>query len=267
MKFKLLFLILFSFTIFTLNVILSVVLSDTVEITIGYETTTTTTTTISGVTTTTPSGSPSGPGGTTTTIKIPEKIEPGAVLIYSLPASYELYQNETGSFVIKVINNGTKILHSINVGVSGIPINSYSVSPDSVVFLELGKSTAFTFSINPQNITPNTYTATVTIVSNETYETTHLILKINPFTREIAEIIEKQEEFEKVTKPALISIKNLLIGAITTCSIIAAVMLILLKKNRCPLCGGKVEKEYEGDNFISYKCSKCTYYKDTVRKK
>lgn len=246
-----------------------IVYSASVEITIEYGTTTSTTTT-TGTTTTIEQGSPSGPGSsgsTTSTVKIPEKIVQGAILTYSMPASYDLYQNETGSFIIKVSNDGTKILHGIRIDVSGIPINSFSVSPNIVGFLETGKFTVFSFLINPQNLTSGTYPLTITISSDETYEIAYLSLKVDPFTRDVAEKIKKSEEFNEVTKPTLISIKSLLIGVVATCSIIAAVMLILLTRNRCPLCGGKVVKEYEGDNFISYKCSKCTYYKSTVRKK
>jgi hypothetical protein len=32
------------------------------------------------------------------------------------------------------------------------------------------------------------------------------------------------------------------------------------------MCGGKLEKEYEGENFIRYKCSEYGHYKVKLRK-
>jgi len=261
MRFKELILVLSLFI--TLIVFMPTILSDNVEITIEYGTTTTT---MPGATTTT-TQSRDGDGSGDTTITLPENILPEAVLTYSMPDSYELYQNETGFLVIKVKNNGTISLHDIRIGVTGIPTHSYSISPSSVDLLEVDKSTLFYFSIDPQNITAKTYLLTIMIASNETYETTYLTLKINPFTREIGEKIEEQEEFEEVTKPALISINSILIGVILSSSIVAIIMLMRLKVNRCPLCGGEVIKDYEGENFISYKCSQCTYYSTKMRKK
>ena len=44
-------------------------------------------------------------------------------------------------------------------------------------------------------------------------------------------------------------------------------MLVLFKKKRCPLCGAKLVKDYEGKNYISFKCSKCKYYNYKIKKK
>jgi len=248
------------------------VLSDTVEIEIEYGDTTTsttvTTTTVSDTTTTTTEegdgGGNGGVGGDE--ITRPEEIVPGAVLTYSMPGSYKIYQNETGSFSIKVKNEGTIIFHDIRIGISGIPSYSYSVSPNRVGVLTSDESTDFYVSINPQNITPGTYSVGIEIVSDETYATSSLSLEVKEYTREIEKIIEDQEKIESEVKPLFISMKFVFIGVFASVTIMAAIILENYRRKRCPLCGGKIEKEYEGVNFISYKCSKCNYYKAKVKK-
>lgn len=257
--------------VFTLSLFLiPLVLSDTVEIVIEYGDTTTTTiigtttTTVAGATTTTIAGGDGGGGGEE--ITLPEEIVQGSALTYSMPGSLKVYQNETGTFRIIVKNEGTIALHDIRIGISGIPRYSYSISPDRVGVLAPDDSTDFHVSLNPQNITPDTYVLDIKIVSDEIYETSSLTLDVKGYTKEVEEIIEEEERFEKEVKPFFISIKFVFVGIFAAVSIMAAIILENYRRNLCPLCGGKIIKEYVGENFTSYKCSKCDYYKTKVKK-
>ena len=68
-------------------------------------------------------------------------------------------------------------------------------------------------------------------------------------------------------EPIIGSIIILLIVVIIISISILIVMLVLFKKKRCPLCGAKLVKDYEGKNYISFKCSKCKYYNYKIKKK
>jgi len=241
-----------------------IVLSDVVEITIEYGTSTTTTVGPGVTTTATGDG---GGGDVTTTVQLPGEVVKGAGLTYSMPKNYKVYQNETGFIAIRVTNVGTTKLHNIRVGIFGIPARSFSISPKSVDVLGVGGTTTFNLLIYPQNLTSKTYTITVTVASDETFKTGYSTLQVSEFTRDIEKVLEEQEEFEKEVKPTLISFEAVLIGVIVTSSIVAGIMLKRLLVKRCPLCGGEVVKEFEGENFISYKCSKCAYYTTAVKKK
>jgi hypothetical protein len=193
--------------------ILPVVLSDIVEITIEYETTTT----IPGATTTTPTGdggSGGGDGGagiTTTTI---ETIAEDIMLTYSMPEYLKIYQNETGVFNIKVNNEGTLPLNNVFITISGIPSDSYSISPSTISTLEPGKSSSFSVSINPEKLTIGTHTLTIKITSDEKYETAALSLDLKAYTRDVAEEIEEREEVEEEIEKRRLAWSTLLITMI-----------------------------------------------------
>lgn len=199
------------------------ILSDVIEITIEYETTTT----VPGATTTVEGGDGTGNGGNgdaTTTIPA-EDLVPGYSLTYSMPTSFDVYQDEIGTFTITIINQGTGTLNNIFIIVSGISEVSYSISPSNVATLESGISTQFSFSVNPEKITPDTYTLTFRIKSDETSETASLTLNVNEYTREVAEQIEEQEKQEQEIKKQSI-LKYLLIGSIVITCIVFIVYAI-----------------------------------------
>ena len=83
--------------------------------------------------------------------------------------------------------------------------------------------------------------------------------------RSVEKAIKEQEKFKEAS-PILDNIIFLFIVLIIGAIIIAAIMLFLLKVEHCPLCGGKIIKDYEGKNFVSYKCTKCKYYRHKMKK-
>jgi predicted RNA-binding Zn-ribbon protein involved in translation (DUF1610 family) len=241
-----------------LTFLLPLVLSDVVEIVIEYEETTSTTTT---ATTTTPTvegveGGAGAPSETTTTT-VPGEV--GAIITYEMPASFDVYQNETPIFTIKVNNMGTVTLHNISIHISGIPETSFSVDPSLVYSLEPGISTQFSISIESEKIDPGDYTLTISIISSEVSETTSLVLNVKEYAREIGEAIEEEKEFEEEVKPTFNVFKYLFVGVMIVACVILVIVLILYKTNRCPACGGRLKKEYESKNFVSFLCKKCGY--------
>ena len=74
-------------------------------------------------------GGGGGPGATTIP---PEELVTGYLLTYSMPASFDVFQNEAGMFNVEVNNEGTLPLHKIFITVSGIPSDSISINPDQI---------------------------------------------------------------------------------------------------------------------------------------
>ena len=170
---------------------LPTVVSDLVDITIEYETTTVgVTTTPAGVTTAPGGAGGDGGGVTTTTIEV---ITEEIMLTYSMPGYFEIYQNETGVFNIKVKNDGQLPLNNIFITISGIPGGSYSIDPSRINTLGSGDSSSFSVSIDPEGLTVGKHTLTVTITSDEKSETASLTLDVKSYTRKVAEEMERQE--------------------------------------------------------------------------
>jgi hypothetical protein len=215
------------------------IFSDTVEITIEYETTTTipgATTTLEITTTpsatTTPSGEDGGNGGggggTTTSI---EK----SVLTYSMPASLEIYQNETKEFMIKITNPSIVVLHNVTISITGILKNSYSLTPNLVGTLEANKSTYFTVSINTQDITHGLYTLHINISSKETFKETSMTLKVEEIipgitTTTITETLVPPEEKKNIESRVSIITSLIIVAVMIVVAMI--VIYVYLKKFR-----------------------------------
>jgi hypothetical protein len=102
---------------------------------------------------------------------------------------------------------------------SGVPEDSYSISPSNVEVLEVGQSNYFSITIDPKKINPDVYTLSVNIKSDETSELVKMTLNVKETTREIGEIIEKHEE----ATPALEATKNTLISIM----ILSGIILII----------------------------------------
>jgi len=125
-----------------------------------------------------------------------------------MPRSYDIYQNGDNTFVITVKNEGFITAHNVTILLSGIPEDSYSISPNLVDFLEKGQSNLFSVSVDPKKINPDVYSLSVTIKSDETSEHVVMNLNVKETTREIGEMIKKHEEVKPVAEVA----KNILIG-------------------------------------------------------
>jgi len=198
-------------------------------------------------------------------IETPTTTIPGATIGYSMPGSLNVYINENSTFTVKVSNTGTIALHNITMLMSGIPPQSFSIDSTQISILEPGNHVFFSVSIYTQNLSSQAYTLEITFRSDETSEVTSLPLNVKQLPKEVEETIQKQKEFEQI-KSRLTSIIYLFIGIIVASVVIIIVMLILFKAKRCPLCGSKIEKEYEGKNYVSYKCTKCKYYSLKIKK-
>jgi hypothetical protein len=216
------------------------------------------------MTTTTIESDESGNGDDTTTYS--DESLPEHLLAYTLPNSYTIYQNETGTFQIKVKNEGSSSLNNLKIDILGISDNSYSISPINLDYLSPNDFEIFTVTINPLNIIPGKYTLNIKILSDELEQITYSTLTIKEYTRKIGEMIEEQERIESEVKPVISFLRPILAGVIVTVIIVAAIMLQYIKNKTCPFCGGKVVKEYTGDNFTSYKCSNCAYYRTKIKK-
>lgn len=134
------------------------------------------------------------------------------IITFSMPRSFDVYQNEISNFIITVNNAGDEDLHNVVVHIIGIPEDSYSISPNSVDILREDESSYFSVHVNSENLNPETYTLTVIMESDETSETVNMFLNVKEYVRQIGQRIEEQEEFEQEKKPALESTKNILIG-------------------------------------------------------
>lgn len=181
---------------------------------------------------------PSGYGGGVPTI-IP--IE-NATLTYSMPASLNVYKNETKEFLIKVTNPGTKALHNITIVISGIPKDSFSLSPRLVDLLESNQSTYFTVLINAQKITLGSYTLTFNISSSETYEETTMTLKVEEkvevtTTIPITTTIPPEEEEKIEARVDTIKILLIVTGAIASTMIVVYLKLRKAKMAETPTTG------------------------------
>jgi len=142
-----------------------------------------------------------------------------AILTFSMPSSYDVYQDGDNTFVITVKNEGFVAAHNVTILLSGVPEDSYSISPSNVEVLEVGQSNYFSITIDPKKINPDVYTLSVNIKSDETSELVKMTLNVKETTREIGEIIEKHEE----ATPALEATKNTLISIM----ILSGIILII----------------------------------------
>ena len=131
-----------------------------------------------------------------------------AIITFSMPRSFDVYQDMGNEFTITVKNDGSTILHNIVVILSGIPENSYSISPHLLDNLNLGQSSTFSVSVYSQNITTGFHDLTVTMKSNETSETVKMTLNVKGYSKQTGETLKNTEE----SKPALEVTKNTLIG-------------------------------------------------------
>lgn len=145
-----------------------------------------------------------------------------AILTFSMPRSYDIYQNGDNIFVITVKNEGFVTAHNVTILLSGIPEDSYSISPNFVDVLEKGQSNLFSVSVDPKKINPDVYSLSVTIKSDETSEHVAMNLNVKETTREIGEMIKKHEE----VKPALEVTKNTLIGIMVLSGVILVFTVI-----------------------------------------
>ena len=139
-----------------------------------------------------------------------------AILTFSMPSSYDVYQNGDNTFVITVKNDGFVTVHNVTTILSGVPEDSYTIVPNNVDVLEKGQSNPFSVSIDPKKINPGGYSLSVTIKSDETSELVKMSLNVKETTREIGEMMKKHEE----TRPALETTKNILIGIMVLSGII-----------------------------------------------
>jgi len=229
-KFK--FLLFLSCIFLTSILFFQTILSDVVDITIEYETTTVGVTTTPTGETTTPTGDGGGSGGIVTTTTI-ETITEEIMLTYSMPEYFEIYQNEMGVFNIEVNNEGTLPLHNILITISGIPDGSYSISPSRISTLEPDDYSSFSVSVDPKTLTVGTHTLTITITSDEKYETTSMSLDVKGYTKEVAEQMEEQEKIEEEIKPKMIATKYLLISTVLVTGItLLNVLLGIIKRSR-----------------------------------
>ncbi len=214
--------------IFFSLLLLPTVLSDIVDITIEYGTTTTPV-----GETTTPSGDGGGNGGGggpgVTTIPS-EELVPGYSLTYSMPASFDVYQNETGIFNVEVNNEGQLSLNNIFMTVSGIAGGSYSINPGSISTLEPGHSYTFSVSIDPEKVDFGTHTLTIAITSDEKDEVASMSLDVKSYTREVAKQMEEQEKTEEEIKPRLEAIRYLLMGIVLVTGLALLNFFLGLKK-------------------------------------
>ncbi|MDI6826220.1 MAG: hypothetical protein QMD36_03440 [Candidatus Aenigmarchaeota archaeon] len=160
-----------------------------------------------------------------------------AIITFSMPRSYDVYQDGDNTFMITVKNEGFVTLHNVTVLLSGITEDSYSIQPSSVDTLEIGQSTHFSVSMDPKKINPGVYSLSVTMKSDETSELVMMTLNVKETTREIGEMIKRHEE----AKRALETMKNTLIGIMVLSGFILIITGIrfffkssyLKEKNKC----------------------------------
>jgi hypothetical protein len=190
---------------------------------------------------------------------------PGAILVYSMPGYLDAYVNETTTFLVKVSNSGNITLNNIFIEISGIPSQAFSINPSLINRLDLEQSLYFSVSINTQDLSIQPYTLEINLKSDETSGVASLVLNVKELPRDVEDVIKKQKQFEGL-KPTLASIAYLFAGVIVASIVVIIIMLVLFKAKRCPLCGGKVEKEFEGTNYVTYKCNRCRYYKLRIKK-
>ncbi len=158
---------------------------------------------------------------------------PEAILTFSMPRIFDVYQDTDNNFVITVKNDGSITLHNVAIVLSGIPENSYSISPNSLDSLDLSQSSHFSVSIYAQNITPGIHDLTVMMKSDETSETVTITLNVKWYNKERGELIKKNEEAEPVletTKNSLIAIM-VLSGSILIITCIRLFTRTLYSKN------------------------------------
>ena len=173
-----------------------------------------------------------------------------------MPGYYDVYLNETGSVMIEINNEGSINLHNVFILVSGIPESSFSINPTSADILVPRESVPFTLYIFPQNLTSDTNTVTLMFISDEISETSSFLLEVKSTPSDAEDTI-----------PIINSIIILLLVVIIASISILVVMLVLFKAKRCPLCGANLVKDYEGKNYVSFKCSTCKYYSYKIKKK
>ncbi len=163
---------------------------------------------------------------------------------------------------VNINNDGSLPLNNIYIEITGIPETSFSINPAKLTTLGPGSSSYFLLSILPQNITPNTYTITVRFFSDEASNVTSFLLNVKPTPTDTDGNNNGGEN-----KPVIGWIIILLIVVIIVSISILVAMFVLFKAKRCPLCGAELVKDYEGANYVSYKCNKCKYYSYKIKKK
>lgn len=240
----------------------SMTLGDVIEITLEYDEDATTTTTVPGTTTTTSGTSspsaPSGPSGpsapaATTTTTVPEIFKNGtAAFEYSVKDTEVIvYEDETHENTIKIRNSGAITLNSVKLKVVGIPEQWFESSPSFLSRLTPGDSIDFTYKISPGE--PGSFEYELVLVSDQGEKSIFKdYLDVNELTEEVKEERAQKRLFDY-------SSTALLIFGIAVPASIAALMILRIRKDKCPVCGEVMKRTYKGRAYETFMCPKCEH--------
>jgi hypothetical protein len=169
-------------------------------------------------------GSSGGGGGSSKPVILPEKeeeiqIDTGEISIMNLPNKIEVSLNQESRIVIKIKNNCNEDLHNVKLMITGLPLNSYSISPDNYNIVNREEEKEFMIIINPDSGIKE-QDVKLTIISDEESKDVVSTLVIKEETKvkkslikQIIEVVSKNKVFITITsKPIILIILNLLSG-------------------------------------------------------
>lgn len=234
--------------------------SDSKDIGIGEEPPTTTT--LPTTTTTSPPSSGPAPGPSPGTIG-PGPGSPDVSYSYSIEHSeFEIYQTIADKNILRIENTGTVSLTNVRISILGMSEDWYTI--DGTAFDEIlpGESRRVDITFHPPETGSFNYEINITSDEDTVFVGGTLIVKeLTPQAEKELETKKTEEQKIEEAKRTINVVSVLLVAfGILGPAIIAIYMLTFLLRKRCPLCGSRMEVDYKGKNFTTYKCPTCNYF-------
>jgi hypothetical protein len=234
---------------------------DSKSVGIGEEPTTTTSTT-----TTVPSepGAPSSPGGGIDGGVLPP-VTPDLSYTYSIEyEEFEVYHTIADNNVLRIENTGPVELTGVKVSLIGMPKEWYTIERGEFDSILPGESRRVDITFHPPAGETGTFFYEVNITSNEDTVFVGGTLIVKELTPQAEKELETKKSEEQQVEEAkrtinIVSVLLVVFGVLGP-AIIAIYMLTFLLRKRCPLCGTRMNVDYKGKNFTTYRCPTCHYF-------
>ena len=236
--------------------------SDVKNIGIGEppeETTTTTTTTTQPPSDTPSSGPSSGPSAPSGPGVVPEVME----YSYSIEHSeFEIYKTIADNNILRIENTGSAEMKDVVISILGMPEDWYTIEKDTFESILPGESRRVDIIFHPPDTGTFNYEINITTGADTAFVGGTLIVKeLTPQAEKELETKKTEEQIVEEAKRTVNVVSVLLVAfGVIGPAIIAIYMLTFLLRKRCPLCGSRMNVDYKGKNFTTYRCPTCNYF-------
>lgn len=235
---------------------------DSKNVGVGEEPTTTTT---SPTTTTTPPSQPSSPSSPGVGGGVLPPVTPDLSYTYSIEhEEFEVYHMIADNNVLRIENTGPVELTDVKVSLIGMPKEWYTIERDEFDSILPGESRRVDITFHPPAGEVGTFFYEVNITSNEDTVFVGGTLIVKELTPQAEKELETKKTEEQRVEEAkrtinIVSVLLVVFGVLGP-AIIAVYMLTFLLRKRCPLCGTRMNVDYKGKNFTTYRCPTCHYF-------